>query len=132
MEDVNIVHGQNIVQTCDFEAFVVGRRITAGGHNHTDGRFLMPLKRVLLKIAAGARLQHRHNVRLHAHQQRLGFRVSEARIELDDPRLAVLDHQADIEDAAVGAAFAGHAGNRRLDDRLDNFIMQSRRYHRSR
>ncbi len=59
----------------------------------------------------------------------MGFRVTEARVEFHHARLAVLDHQADIEDAAVRAAFAGHPGDGRLDDRLDDLVVQHGRYH---
>ena len=52
-------------------------------------------------------------------QHRLGLRVAEPAVELQDLRAVGGQHEANIEDAAILAAFGRHSGDGRPDDRLE-------------
>ena len=85
----------------------------------------MPLDIQTGQVPIGHRQQNRYNVGLHPHQQRLTFRISEAGIELKRLQFAVLDHQAGVQNPAVGATLGGHAVDSRAQHLLHRFFMYS-------
>ncbi len=121
------------VQTFDDCAFGVVARIASGGQHDTQARARVPLCFDLVQRLRQRSFDQQYQARLQAQHDRLGFRVAEAAIELDDFRVArFIDHQTSIEEAGVNVAFIGHAPDGRPDHQVHDTLMNFGGDHRGR
>src|SRR3990167_8723031 len=105
------------IQTFDHIALGVIGRITTGGDHHAHGRTRVPGGFYFVQRLGQGSLDQQHQRAFQAAHDRLGFRVAEAAVELNDLGLAgLVDHQPSVEETGVDVAFAGHAAHGRVDD----------------
>src|SRR3990167_9067988 len=104
------------IQTFDHIALGVIGRITTSGDHHTHGWAWVPGGFDLVQRLGQCGFDQQHQGRLQAAHDRLGFRVAEAAVELNDLGLAgLVDHQPGVEETGVDVAFAGHTAHGRVD-----------------
>ena len=104
------------IQAADLAASDVVPGIAARGHDHGHDVLRIPAQVHVAEHARGAAVQQLAEIGHQPGQQRLAFRVAEADVVLQQLRAARRQHQAGVEDAPVGRAFRGHAGDGRPHD----------------
>ena len=77
----------------DFRAFERGARITLGGMDHRQRRFVFPRQGHLRQTSASARLQHIQQIGFQPWQHHLAFGITEAHIIFDEFGASVCEHQ---------------------------------------
>ena len=119
-------------QATDRIALAVLGRVAAGGHHDTDRRARIPVQLDLSQAAVERGQQHLGQIRAQPHQDRLGFRVTEANVEFQHPGAGRGDHQAGVEKATERTAIGDHACRSRPDHIVDHTTLQFLGDHRRR
>src|SRR3990167_1165172 len=121
------------IQTFDHIALGVIGRITTGGDHHAHGRTRVPGGFYFVQRLGQGSLDQQHQRAFQAAHDRLGFRVAEAAVELNDLGLAgLVDHQPGVEEAGVDVALGGHAAHGRVDHLVHHALVHLGGDHRRR
>src|SRR5690606_19112105 len=121
------------VQAFDDVTLGVVARVAASGDHHAHGRARVPGRLDLVQGLGQRGLDQQHQGGFQAQHHRLGLRVAEAAVELDDFRLAgLVDHQPGVEEAGVDVAFGRHAAHGRVDHLVHHALVHVRGDDRSR
>ena len=105
------------VEAADLPPLLVVARVALRGQHHARRRAVRHLDVEVGHAAPRHRLEQGERVRGQEREQDLGLGVAEAAVELDHARRPVrVDHQADVEDAAVRDPVRPHAVEHGPDD----------------
>src|SRR5471030_37545 len=121
------------VQTVDRHAFGVVTRIAAGGQHDADAWTWIPLCFDFVQGLRQGRFDQQYQARLQTQHHRLGLRVAEAAVELDNFWVTgFVDHQAGIQETGVDVAFVSHATHGWPDHQVHDTFMDFGCYDRGR
>src|SRR5471030_2811344 len=121
------------VQTVDRHAFGVVTRIAAGGQHDADAWTWIPLCFDFVQGLRQGRFDQQYQARLQTQHHRLGLRVAEAAVELDNFWVTgFVDHQAGIQETGVDVAFVSHATHGWPDHQVNDTFMDFGCYDRGR
>ena len=111
-----VVH---IVEAEDARAGLVGAGVAGAGHHDGDAGFIAEGERLIEITREHSEQVAVWRVVVEQREERLGFGVAEAAVELEDERIIVVDHHAAVEAALEGRAARRHFRHDRLVDRLE-------------
>ncbi len=101
-------------------------------HNDAERRLIVPTQIDLVQDAVARREQHRDDIALQPHHQRLTLRVAKADVVFEQFRPVLGQHQPGIEYALERAPVARHRRDCRPDNGFDDFGLDLRRDDRRR
>ena len=125
-------HGVEFVfgQTGDDITFARVHGVACGSHDDAQCGTSVPLQLQGIKLAAGGRQHHFHQIGFQAHHDGLSFWIAHSAIELQCFGHALrINHQASIQKARVGNAVFFHALDGGHDDLAHGTRVNLRRNH---
>ena len=121
------------LQTLDDVALSHLVRVAGRGQNYAERRARIPLRVDAIERTAERRLAQQREIGLEAHEDRLGFRIAAAAIELQNVRCAVGgNHESGVQEAGVRHALGGQSADSRFDDLAHDAGVQRRGDYRRR
>ena len=121
------------VEAFDHIALGVVGRVATGRQHDANARAWVPLRFDLVQGLGEGGFHQQHQARLQAQHHRLGFRIAETAVELDDFRVTgFVDHQACVEETGVHVAFIGHATHGWPDHQVHDALVHVGGHHRRR
>ena len=123
VEDLHPLDLGRLVEATDDLALRVVARVSLGGHDHADRRALVPLQGVdFSEPPLGERHQHRGQVRLEPHQQRLSLGVAKPDVEFQHLGALVAHHQAGVQHPLEWAVATLHGVDGGDQDLADDVV----------
>ena len=105
-EDLHVV--VHVRDAFDQAAGDRGARVALGCHHDADGGAVVPLDLDVGEPLVGAGIEDGEQVCAELREEDLRLRIAEARVDLEDARAALGDHDAGVEDACERPAHLGH------------------------
>ena len=116
----------------DFKSLPERSRIAFRSHHDADGRFRTPLHFNVGGLPERCFHQRIGKTAFQTRENRLGFRITEPDVELQNFRPVLRDHDPRVNDAAVVQLLRPNALEKTLEDRLVDFTHQRVGHDRSR
>src|SRR3984957_5929157 len=113
------------IEAADRIAFAVGVGVTAGGHDHADGRARIPARFGSIQRPVQRRLAEVDEIALQTHQNRLRLGIAETAVVFEHIGRAIGgDHQTGVQKPKIGIAVGAQSLQRRFDDFAHDARMQ--------
>ena len=113
------------IEAVDGQTDVVAVRISGRCHHYAQRTALVPADLDVCNMTIERRVAQCYKIRIQSHQNRLGFRVTEAAVKFKHPWYVILtDHQTSIEETGVRNSFASQAIDGRFYDLLENALIE--------